>query len=79
MLILDILDLNQQISGTPQSIHCSLDTKLEVNLPILGEYSPSVSRKYVVDPKGFPCVDLDFAVFGRGMNGPLAQLVRASC
>ena len=60
------------------SIPCSLDTKLEVDLPISGEYSLSF-RNYVVDPKGMPCVDFDDAVLERGMTGPLAQLVRASC
>ena len=60
------------------SIPCSLDTKLEVDLPISGEYSPSF-RKYVVDPKRLPCVDFDAAEIASSMTGPLAQLVRALC
>ena len=59
-------------------IPCSLDIKLEANLPMSGEYSPSF-RKYVVDPKRLPCVDFDAAEIARSMTGPLAQLVRASC
>ena len=59
-------------------IPCSLDTKVEVNLPMSGEYSPSL-RKYVVDPKRLPCVDFDATEIASSMTGPLAQLVRASC
>ena len=59
-------------------IPCSLDNKVEVNLPMSGEYSPSF-RKYVVDPKRLHCVDFDAAEIASNMTGPLAQLVRASC
>ena len=59
-------------------IPSSLDTKVEVNLPMSGDYSLSF-RKYVVDPKSLHCVDFDAAEIASYMTGPLAQLVRASC